>query len=292
MVFVDYVYPNLSPAHLKSVTPRGGLIERWKLAKDTNCAYIEVPCHLVYNKTEEELTNLKIGDFLGEKEILQLYTRYEETPQSLKYVFHTEPSIGKSNRYGRRIYSEIKWYDEVWSNRYLEMILSIIDYLNHPPSIIEIHPGDTQNNYDNLARFEKSIIETFKSYFDYKPVILLENRTEQFISTGKQIKTYWNHIKDEHSDLVKDTGIVLDIQQLHTKTGDRFLQELEQIPKDCLKGFHIHTKHRWPKLNDLIPWRYVFGKIKQLDQNIIINPEIHQKKRVSQAIEFCNSLLN
>jgi len=50
------------------------------------------------------------------------------------------------------------------------------------------------------------------------------------------------------------------------------------IPNECLKAFHIHTNQKVPKLNDEIPWRLVFGKIKELDHNILINPEIHQKK--------------
>jgi hypothetical protein len=292
MVSVEFVYPNLSPVHLKSETPRGGLLERWKLAEGTNCTFIEVPCHLIYNKTEETMTNLQIGEFLGEKEIQLLYTKPDEIPSELKYVFHTDPSIGKQNRYGRRRFSEIRWFDEAWSKKYLKMIFSIVNYLGSPPSIIEIHPGDKQNTNNDLAAIQNLILDSFNSTYGFKPLMLLENRTEQFISTGRQISDYWSDIKDKHPDLVKNAGIVLDVQQLHTKTGDRFLKEFELIPEDCLKGFHIHTKHRWPKLNDLIPWRYVFGKIKQFEHSIIINPEIHQKGRVNQAIEFCTNLLN
>jgi NAD(P)-dependent dehydrogenase (short-subunit alcohol dehydrogenase family) len=50
-----------------------------------------------------------------------------------------------------------------------------------------------------------------------------------------------------------NTGIVLDVQQLYTKTKGKFVEELLMIPDNCLKAFHIHTNHKWPKLNDEIP---------------------------------------
>ena len=288
---ISFVYPNLAKTHLKSKTMRGGLSERWTLAQETGCEYFEIAGTLIKNKTEERLTSLNIGDFLSQKEISLLYNQDNEIPQGLKYILHTEPSLSKPNRYGRKITSPINWHDRKWSYRYLEMIFSIADYLNHPPTVVEIHPGYRDNSFKDVASFTEMILGSFRDKYGKAPLVLLENRTEQFISSGNEIKEYWEYIVDNHPRIIKNTGIVLDIQQLYTKTRGNFLEELVAIPEGCLKAFHIHTRHRWPKLSDEIPWRFVFGRIKTLSGKILINPEIHQKGRVSQVIKFCNELL-
>jgi hypothetical protein len=271
---------------------RGGLSERWLLAEETGCEYIEVPGTLIKNKTEEILTSLEIGDFLTEKEISLLYDQDEEIPERVKYVLHTEPSLSKSNRFGRKIQPPIKWYHRKWTTRYIDMIIMMSHYLNSPASVIEIHPGYRKNSFEDIALFIGLLLESYHDEFDCVPLILLENRTEQFISRGRDIADYWEYLVSNHPGLVEHTGIVLDVQQLFTRTRGRFFDEFTSIPEECLKAFHIHTRHRWPRLGDEIPWRIVFGMIKELDGNILINPEIHQKNRVSQAIRFCNEMLS
>lgn len=291
MLEVSYVYPNLSQVYLKSKTSRGGLSERWALAQETGCGYFEIAGTLIKNKTEERLTSLDIGDFLSQKEISILYNQDDEIQEGLKYILHTEPSLSKPNRYGRKVTSPINWHDKSWSSRYLEMILAISNYLHHPPSVIEIHPGYRDNTFEDVALFTEMILDAYQNEYGETPLILLENRTEQFISTGKDIKDYWEYVENQCPDIMENTGIVLDIQQLFTKTKGRFLEEFLLIPEDCLKAFHIHTKHKWPKLSDEIPWKFVLGRIKDLSGKILINPEIHQKNRVQQVINFCNNIL-
>ena len=126
---VSYVYPNLSQIYLKSKTMRGGLSERWVLAQETGCEFIELPGTLIKYKTEERLTSLNIGDFLSKKEISLLYTQDDEIHEGLKYILHTEPSLSKSNRFGRKVTSPINWHDEKWASRYLDMMLAITNYL-------------------------------------------------------------------------------------------------------------------------------------------------------------------
>lgn len=87
-------------------------------------------------------------------------------------------------------------------------------------------------------------------------------------------------------------GIVLDVQQLYTVTKKNFLREFEMIPIEALKGFHIHSKHRVPDLSNEIPWEFVFDRIPNMDGNIIINPEIHHKNKVKDAIKFCEERLH
>ena len=168
----------------------------------------------------------------------------------------------------------------------------IMDYLAKPADIIEIHPGYKKNTFEDICEVVQKIIDLYDSRYGFKPLTLLENRTQQFISRGKDIKQLWEYVTKNYPQLEQNFGIVLDVQQLKSRTKDNFIKEYDLIPLESLKGFHIHTKHRWPKHNDPIPWKYVFGRIRQIEHDIIINPEIHQYKRVNQAIKFCEDLLN
>ena len=168
--------------------------------------------------------------------------------------------------------------------------MNIVDYLGKAPSIIEIHPGDTRNSFEDIVSFCVEIREVFKDNYG-EVSVLLENRTTQFIANGRELRDYWQYIVDNQGDMIDHLGIVLDIQQLVTKTKTRFREEFAIIPDEALKGFHIHHKHRWPSISDPIPWSMVFVRIKELNHHVIINPEIHQKKRVQQSIDFCNKML-
>jgi hypothetical protein len=43
---------------------------------------------------------------------------------------------------------------------------------------------------------------------------------------------------------------------------------------------------------DEIPWKFVFGRIRELPGTVLINPEIHMRNRVQQVVKFCNDLVN
>lgn len=146
MVEVSYVYPNLA-----AIKQRGGLTERWNFGKAIGCEYIEVPADLIKNRTEERLTSLNIGDFLTEKEISLLYERNDEISPEMKYVLHTEPSLNRKNLYGLTIQPPLKWYADEWRTKFIQMIILISKFFNHPASAIEIHPGDKRNSYESIA---------------------------------------------------------------------------------------------------------------------------------------------
>ena len=148
MPIISYVYPNLSVFHKQRPSIRGGLTQRWKEARKLNCKYIEVPATLIKNKTEEKITGLKIGDFLTKKEISQLYIK-ETVPEGLKYILHTEPSLKGS---------KIKWYDQEWTQKYIEMIIQITEHLSKPAEIIEIHPGNKKNTFHNICECVEKLI--------------------------------------------------------------------------------------------------------------------------------------
>lgn len=282
---VTYVCPNVC-----EIRQRGGLLERWKLAESMACQYIEIPSDLIKGKDEENRTGLSIGDFLSEEAIHELYKRDCDLPESLKYILHTEPSLVREDRYGVQNQTRLKWYDKEWVEKLVKMIISICTFFARPASIIEIHPGDTRNSYEDILESAKVLLERYAAEFKKEPLILLENRTGQFISRGKDIASFWEHV-EKHPDLIDKIGIVLDIQQLFTVTKNRLLKEMDAIPTEFLVGFHIHSKHATPGTSDKIPWKQVFGKISTIQHDIIINPEVTHKKAVKDSIDFCNAML-
>ena len=279
---VLYVYPNVS-----GISQRGGLLEHWELAKINNCEFIEIPADFIKKKTEiKKKTGQNLGEFLKDESIKKIYSKQSIDNKLVKYILHTEPSLPRNDGFGLRHQAALKWYDEDWINKFIKMNISISKHFGIPPYGIENHPGDKRNTFKDLKKSICLIIESFFKEFNQEPIILLENRTGQFISNGKQITDFWNSLLN--SDLQDKVGIILDIQQLYTVTRNKFVDELEIIPLESIKGFHIHHKHRLPTFEDEIPWRIVFReKINKINGGIIINPEIHHKNKVKAVIDFC-----
>lgn len=283
---VSYVFPNVA-----GIPQRGGLLKRWLLAKGMRCGYVEIPADLVKNQTEIDKTQLDLGRFLTREAIAELYERERNVPEELKYVLHTEPSLVRHDGYGIRYQAPLKWHDKEWRKQLVSMTLFISKFFNKPAAIIEVHPGDRRNSFADLIESMSLFVDNYEEEFKVKPLVLLENRTAQFVSSGRDILHFWEHLSQNYSYLRNSVGIVLDVQQLYTVTKREFLKELEMIPLQALKGFHIHHKHSVPSLSDEIPWKAVFAKIADLRTPVIINPEIHHKNRVEKAIKFCRDML-
>jgi len=282
----SYVFPNTS-----GIKQRGSLVERWNYAATLGCEYIEVPADFIKNKTEVEKTGLELCTFLTNDAIKALYQRDITFPSQLKYILHTEPSLPRTDGYGFPSKAPLKWYDSEWVSRFIDMTLAISKYLGLPASVIEIHPGDKRNSALNIINSAQTLLSKYRTEFSIEVTILLENRTGQFIASGRDIADFWAVASDQCPDWRSNLGIILDIQQLYTVTKADFINELNLIPNDCIKGLHIHSKHRLPVTEDEIPWEYVFRKIAGIDNRLIINPEIHHKNKVNDAIMFCNRML-
>ena len=65
---------------------------------------------------------------------------------------------------------------------------------------------------------------------------------------------------------------MLDLQQLHTKVGNDFVEDLNLIPPDAPRGFHIHRRHGTPDLSNAIPWKQMFKRIGTLNREVLVNP--------------------
>lgn len=293
MVKVSYVYPNVCElAHLR-VKPRGGLLERWQLAKEFHCDYIEVPADFIKNKTEIEKARLNLGDFLTDEAIDCLYERDEAVPKETKYILHTEPSLIRRNPYGVAYQPSLKWWDEGWRKCFAKMTISISKHLGIPAAAIEIHPGDKSNTFIGITESIITLLKEYDEAFRHKPFILIENRTQQLISSGTEIESFWNFLSANYPELKNIMGIILDVHQLFTQTGKNFEKEFCKIPLESIKGLHVYSGGHFkiPSLDDKIPWRTVFEKIANAE-GLLINPEVSHKKMVKDTISFCEKMLN
>jgi hypothetical protein len=275
---ISYVFPNTS-----EIPQRGGLDDRRTLAVAVGCSFIEIPADLIKNQSEMSTTGQDFCSFLSKDSIENLYTPTRNKSGTIPYILHTDPALNKPVR--------LRWNDSAWTEKFVQMIVEISDFLGSPPAKVEVHPGDRQNSFADIVRGVKAIQSGYRDLFGCIPEVLLENRTGQFISKGSAIAGLWDHVILHNPELVDSFGIVLDIQQLSTVTRENFLPSFHQIPSGCLKGFHIHRLHRPPRIDDGIPWPDVFTRIAGLGHEVIINPEIHHNNQVAGVIGFCEEMI-
>ena len=282
MVNVAYVYPNTC-----ELPQRGGLVDRWRLAVPTGCNCIEVPADFIKGVNEEKKTGVSVCSFLSPEAIGTLYVKDVDLPDELTYCLHTEPSLPRDDQYGLVHQAALMWHNKEWVKQFVAMTLDLGRFFGKPPRYIEIHPGDQRNTFQDLLSAINLLIDEHKAALGQKPIILVENRTNQFISKGKDIAAFWQFIVDYEADLRGQVGAALDVSQFYTVTRAAFLAQFERIPLDAIKGLHVHFKHDAPSLSDVVPWTQVFNRLKQLNGELLVNPEVSHKKNIAPTIDFC-----
>lgn len=287
MTEISFVFPNVSELRPQ----RGGLSSRAPLAAEQGCSFLEIPCDFIKNPKEAQRTGLAVGSILTAGAITELYDM-ETGPAPLPYILHTEPSLPRRSESGiPSPAAPLRWYDRDWREAFIGMTLGVAERLGSPPAAVEIHPGDRRNSYEDVVRGMTEIRASFESQYGTATAILLENRTDgQFVGDGKAIARLWDRLTTIAPELVDDCGVVLDVQQLHTKRKSKFQADLVAIPPDALKAFHIHRLHRTPSLADPIPWREVFVLITSLDRPVLINPEVHHLGQIAPTMAFCREM--
>jgi hypothetical protein len=281
------VFPNISTFNRNG---RGCLDQRYEIAEAHGCSFVEVPADFVKNKTEVRLTGKELGSILSAQDIQKLYE--PGTPsKDIKYILHTEPQLSRRNGKGFSCTPQLKWNDQKWVRDFANMAVAISKRFGVSPAGIEIHPGGKHNSYSDIVRSITTIRDSFEKSFNIIPFVVLENRTGQFVSNGEQIQKFWQILLFENRSLSKYVGIVLDIQQLYTVTKSDFLKQLYYIPKESVKGLHIHCRHRTPSVENKIPWAEVFTWLGEIEHNIFLNPEVHHHSQAKDTISFCNEMM-
>jgi len=284
---ISYVFPNISAFNRNG---RGGLHNRYETAQAENCIFVEVPADFIKNKTEVQLTGKELGTILTDDDIKNLYD-FGTPSENVKYILHTEPSLSRRNGNLGCKTPPLLWNDRKWVDNFIRMAIKISKRFGIPPAGIEIHPGGRSNTNEDLIRSIIAIRTLFKKKFDLAPFIVVENRTGQFISDGKQIFNFWETLLSTGQWLCEFVGIVLDIQQLYTVTKKDFLNQLNLIPHKAVKGLHIHCRHRTPSIKNEIPWESVFSWLKKMEHEIFINPEVHHLSQAVDTIKFCKQMI-
>ena len=283
---LTFVYPNTSDLNRGG---RGGLKQRTTRARALGCGYVEVPADFVKNKTEVAITGLGLGSFLSAEATNALYDAGSSSPSS-PYILHTEPSLPRTDGYGLSRQAEIRWRDPAWVNGLCEMLAGIGNRLGSPPAAIEIHPGDSRNSLDDLIRSMRSIQDRLGAAFSTPPLVLLENRTGQFVSTGTDLAAFAKRVVTE-GEMAAGAGVVLDVQQLFTQTKSKFLEQLRLVPREFVLGLHVHTKHHAPSETDAIPWAEVFRWVGETSGDLLVNPEVLLASEVEKTIAFCRRMM-
>jgi hypothetical protein len=254
---------------------------------------VEVPADFVKNHSEIEKTGLSLGSMLTAKTVSKIYQK--EDGISKPYCLHTEPGIPR--RVGRNSKtSKLSWFDETWIDLFFNHVMTIVDFLGKPPAVIEVHPGTQQkrmNNIKSLILGLKSFVFRLEESLGFMPEIFIENRTPHIISSGNNIRLFRDELLSMDSCDELPIGVILDIQQLFSKTRERFVEELWTIPHEILRGFHIHQLHRTPTFEGKIDWNVVrefihSGKFKS---KLHILPEVHHMNQLLETHRFCTDFL-
>jgi hypothetical protein len=283
---IPFVYPSMKQDRL-----RGGLVDRWELAIREGCSYIEIPANFIRSPGEYKATHLNIGEFLDRKAIATLYRRDTPVPTGLQYIFHTDPSFAKDSSHPA---PPLKWHDRLWVAQFNEMLIEIAQYLGHPPSKIEIHPGGRENTFRDIALAMASIQETFFRAFGTLPDIILENRRDSIMSQGPEMAEFWHTFVNLYPDMAGSSGVVFDASALWTVSkmeGIDYLASIAAIPKESVKGLHIHCKHQAAAFSNDLPWKEVFAWINGFDHSFFLNPEVHQREDLVATMRFCRENL-
>ncbi len=288
---ITYTFPNLS-----TIKQRGNIDSRVdyinKIFNTEDFKIVEIPADFIKNQTEETKTGLSPCSFLDNNSVSKLY---DKSFIKYEYILHTEPELYRPNC-SKGTMPNLNWYDKTWLVNFINHVFSIIDYFEQLPYAIELHPGLAQNgknNYKTYAEAIKFISDSYARKYDRLPLLLIENRTKSFIKSGDDISNFWNIFADLYSELVSNVGIILDIQQLFTSCKSDFMDQMDKIPSNSIKGFHIHRLHRTPKLDDGIDWDCVSDKIKQSEKakEIILLNEVHREEDLIGSFKFCKEIL-
>lgn len=170
------------------------------------------------------------------------------------------------------------------------MLLAVADRLGTPPYAIEIYPGNRKNTGSVLLRAMTLLSGAFENAFGAAPLLLLVNRADQSISTGSQLRSFWTLLAATCPEIAATAGVALNLREFHAAVRSDLLTDLDIIPSESLRAFHIRTG-REPHGAAEIPWERVFARIRAVPHEYLIKPDVYQRSRVESVIGFCRGML-
>ncbi len=275
---LTFVLPNLS-----SLPQRGNLEERWALARRYGCGYVEVPGDLIKNAGEAERTGSRVGTMVAEDAVPLLYT--PGSPAEARYILHTDPGIPRRVA-GHIIIPELRWGDQEWVTGFARSCVGIARFLGKAPAAVELHSG-RERSITVLARGMACVSAAFIDA-GMPTVAVMENKAGQRVARARDMMELWDALRETGN--LSGYGIVLDIPNLLKASGRRLYDELDTLPLDALRGFHLHFHHRSPSPRDGIDWDRI-GEVVIRTTNPFVNPEVFHRSQLEQALSFLRPLL-
>jgi hypothetical protein len=282
----SFVFPNVYKT-------RGKFSDRCDNAREQECSFVEIPAHFIRSKKDLKASGQEIYSIPTKETIRELYRDPIPVVDPLPHILHTEPIITRRSEQGRGKKPKLLWGDPHWRRDLINMLCDISEVMGCPAAKIEIHPGERKEvGLNNILDGVSDILQIYSKVTGCEPEILLENRTSQRVRNGQDIADLYFLCEEEYSHFQNKFGIVLDVSQLYSETREGFLASFALIPNATLKGFHIHANnHQVPSMDNAIPWREVFGRIRQIRHDVIINPEVLREGDVKTTIDFCKDQL-
>jgi len=273
------VFPSLSGSG------RGRLYGDWSVARQENCRIIEIPAGLIRTKNGESVHGLPDGAFLTGAAIEALYPVQEPLPQGFRYSFHTDPGFNSPG--------SVRWHDSGFVRVYAGMLAAIADHLTIQPDFIEIHAGDRDTDCGVLAGAMLQLQDEFHDLTGRRPCVLIENLTASPVHSGFWLREIWEELRDRDNPRV--SGIVADFSGFITagrKLGIGPIPSLQSVPKDAVRGLHVHQKHVRiiPEENPEY-WAAAREFVSYLSGEVFVNPEVHTMENFYANLAFCREWL-
>ena len=79
----------------------------------------------------------------------------------------------------------LRWQERDWVQQFVAMQLELAEHVGVAPVAIEIHPGSPPNEIDQILAGARALMDAFADRSGQAPLILLENRTGQVVSDGR-----------------------------------------------------------------------------------------------------------
>ncbi len=284
---LDWTYPNFGSFYSTRPPIRGTIGSRCRSARRLNLNRVELPFDLVRTQNDENYRlNKEVGDIIEKDDFKDLYGLPKDNGKC-DYILHTDPEI-KSKHY-------LYWNKEEWRKVYLQSIIDFQEYIGRPPYAVEFHPGKKTRSEGYFEDFIVEAIRLFDDRFgDESPILLIENRTNLYVSTTHDMIDFYQEIKDRVSkSKIENFGYSVDVKQLTSAMGESAIEGIEELPAEMIENWHIHSGyhgHQPPNDDDSIDWKRVAGLVKKSNTKLCL-PEVHSHDQTKETIKYFEKLI-
>lgn len=104
-----------------------------------------------------------------------------------------------------------------------------------------------------------------------RPRVLLENKARQKVARVEEMTVVMDALPRGQG-----YGLVIDVPNLWRSYRSGWKEAFRELPREYVRGVHLHWKHRAPGADDPIDWAVVLGTIRDRSGPLFVNPEVSQ----------------